>query len=136
MKCWNWNSVKMNWCPSCWSYSFAAEWEEEEEESEDEDEIDPDAIMPVKKVKKPGQPKVRKEHLNVVFIGHVGEFSFFISWVWVINFFVSLYISYSALLWAWNESNFEWFFFFLTVHLSIHFRRVSLWDKKIYKKGC
>lgn len=39
---------------------------------EDEDEIDPEAIKP-KKIKKPGVPKVRKEHLNVVFIGHVGK---------------------------------------------------------------
>ncbi|XP_005098149.1 eukaryotic peptide chain release factor GTP-binding subunit ERF3A isoform X1 [Aplysia californica] len=53
-----------------------ANWDEGEDEEEDiedeeEDEDDPEAVMPVKKPKVPGQPKVRKEHLNVVFIGHV-----------------------------------------------------------------
>ncbi|CAG5133053.1 unnamed protein product, partial [Candidula unifasciata] len=49
---------------------IADDWEEDEGMIEDEDEIDPEAIIP-KKPKKPGVPKVRKEHLNVVFIGHV-----------------------------------------------------------------
>ncbi|BFZ03047.1 hypothetical protein BsWGS_06086 [Bradybaena similaris] len=48
---------------------IADDWEDEGM-IEDEDEIDPEAIKP-KKIKKPGVPKVRKEHLNVVFIGHV-----------------------------------------------------------------
>lgn len=53
-----------------------ANWDEKEDEEEniediEEDEDDPEAIVPVKKVKPPGQPKIRKEHLNVVFIGHV-----------------------------------------------------------------
>jgi len=39
----------------------------QEDEMEDEEE---EAPKPVKKIV-PGQPKVRKEHLNVVFIGHV-----------------------------------------------------------------
>ena len=53
---------------------FPAEdnWGEEEEEEED-DEMEEDQEVPVKKVKAPGQKKVRKEHLNVVFIGHVGK---------------------------------------------------------------
>lgn len=53
------------------SLSLADDWEDEGM-IEDEDEIDPEAIKP-KKIKKPGVPKVRKEHLNVVFIGHVGK---------------------------------------------------------------
>lgn len=52
-------------------------WDEEEEaieECDDEDSEDEDSedVEPVKKIKQPlGVPKVRKEHLNVVFIGHV-----------------------------------------------------------------
>ncbi|CAL1533528.1 unnamed protein product, partial [Lymnaea stagnalis] len=37
----------------------------------DVEDDDMDIVKPIKKTKPPGQPKVRKEHLNVVFIGHV-----------------------------------------------------------------
>ncbi|KAH9495584.1 Eukaryotic peptide chain release factor GTP-binding subunit ERF3A [Bulinus truncatus] len=46
--------------------------EEEKEIADDMDEDeDTDIEIPIKKPKAPGQPKIRKEHLNVVFIGHV-----------------------------------------------------------------
>ncbi|GFN81937.1 eukaryotic peptide chain release factor GTP-binding subunit [Plakobranchus ocellatus] len=43
----------------------------DENEMDEEDEMEDDQEVPVKKVKIPGEKKVRKEHLNVVFIGHV-----------------------------------------------------------------
>ena len=68
-------------------FSLIASWEEKEDEEEEraggdgeniediEDEEDLEVEVPKKKAKPPGQPKVRKEHLNVVFIGHVGMYS-------------------------------------------------------------
>uniref|UniRef100_A0A0B7AFN9 Tr-type G domain-containing protein n=1 Tax=Arion vulgaris TaxID=1028688 RepID=A0A0B7AFN9_9EUPU len=50
--------------------STVDDWDDENE-IENDDENDPDGIKPIKKAKIPGIPKVRKEHLNVVFIGHV-----------------------------------------------------------------
>ena len=43
--------------------------EEEEEEDEEEEPI----VVPKKKAAE-SAAKVRKDHINVVFIGHVGEF--------------------------------------------------------------
>ena len=45
----------------------------EDEEDEEENDMEDEQEVPVKKVKAPGEKKVRKEHLNVVFIGHVGK---------------------------------------------------------------
>lgn len=56
--------------PSATSEKDNGSWEGGDEENMDEEEEDIDE-MPIKKPKIPGQPKVRKEHLNVVFIGHV-----------------------------------------------------------------
>ncbi|KAK0049171.1 eukaryotic peptide chain release factor GTP-binding subunit ERF3A [Biomphalaria pfeifferi] len=45
--------------------------DDDEMVDEDDDTDDTDVEKPKKKPKAPGQPKIRKEHLNVVFIGHV-----------------------------------------------------------------
>jgi len=49
------------------------DWENGEDDTnmDEEDEDIDEAEAPIKPKKIPGQPKVRKEHLNVVFIGHV-----------------------------------------------------------------
>jgi hypothetical protein len=58
----------------------AAEEEKEqaEEEEEEEDEEEEEEAAAIASKKKPVVPvaKVRKDHINVVFIGHVGEFKF------------------------------------------------------------
>jgi len=57
--------------PAATSVTDNGNWEGGDEETymdEEEEDIDE---MPIKIPKVPGQPKIRKEHLNVVFIGHV-----------------------------------------------------------------
>lgn len=62
---------------------LADDWEQAEDDDEmEEDEEDLEVEKPVKRPKLPGQPKVRKEHLNVVFIGHVGMYILY-SRIWI-----------------------------------------------------
>ena len=50
-------------------------WDDERRDEVDiVDDEEEEVVKPVNKVKQPGVPKVRKEHINVVFIGHVGRY--------------------------------------------------------------